>query len=107
MRIITWRTKEFHLAESQSELKIAVKAMCYWAPGMQPHHIQGKIGIMRMLVENILYVTVWIHGLQKSMNPHDRETFDMYVKNLIGDERWNNLKELGDYIKNQNPLYWG
>ncbi len=107
MRIITFRTKQFHLAESKTELKDAVKAMYFYDPVFQTHHIQGRIGIMKMLVENNLPLSPWIHGLQKSTSVQDRETFDMYVEHLIGDERWDSLKELGDYIKHQNPLFRG
>lgn len=107
MRIIKFRTKEFHLAETKGELKQAVQAMYFYDPIYQTHHVRGRIGIMKMLVENNLPVSPWVHGLQKSTNVRDRETFDMYVKHLIGEERWDSLKELGDYIKNQNPLYRG
>ena len=107
MKIIKFRTKEFHLAESAAELKTAVKAMYFFDAPFQTHHVQGRIGVMKMIVENNLPISPWIHGLQKSMNVQDRETFDMYVKHLVGDERWDSLKELGDYIKNINPLYRG
>ena len=108
MKIITFRTKEFHLAETKSELRQAVQAMYFYdLSSFQTHHVQGRIGIMKMLVENNLPISPWIHGLQKSTNVQDRETFDTYVKHLIGEERWDSLKELGDYIKNENILYRG
>ena len=103
MREITFRTKKYHVAKSLAGLKKAKPEM--W--GMQMHHIFGRTGILKLTVENILYVSPWIHSLQKSLSMDDRNTFEMYVKNAIGEERWEKLKELADYIKNENILYRG
>ena len=101
MREITFRTKIYHVAGSLAELKKAKPEM--W--GMQMHHIFGRTGILKLLVENIIYVTPWVHGMQKSLSVDDRNTFEMYVRNVVGEVLWENLKELADYIKNQNPIY--
>lgn len=105
MKEITFRTKKYHIAESPGELRKAMQAS--YQPGYEMHHIFGRTGILKLTVENILYVSAWVHGMQKSTNVDDRHTFDMFVRNAIGEERWNNLEELAKYIKNQNPLYRG
>ena len=55
MREITFRTRKYYVAETMTELKKATHAS--HQPGLQPHHIFGKVGIMRMVVENILYLS--------------------------------------------------
>ncbi len=105
MREITFRTKKYHIADGPTELKKETQASYH--PGFQMHHIFGRMGILKLTVENILYVSPWVHGMQKSLDMGDRNTFKMYVKNNIGEERWEDLKRLADYIKNQNPLFRG
>lgn len=105
MREITFRTNKYHVAQTPKELKEATQAS--YQPGFTAHHIFGRVGILSMTVENILYVSRWVHGMQKSTSMDDRKTFEMYVKNAIGEELWKNLKELADYIKNINPLFRG
>ena len=105
MREITFRTHKYYVAETMAELKKATYAS--HQPGLQPHHIFGKVGIMRMVVENILYLSPWVHGMQKSLSVDDRNTFEMYVRNVVGEVLWENLTELADYIKNINPLFRG
>ncbi len=105
MREITFRTEKYYVAETMAELKKATHAR--HQPGFQPHHIFGKVGIMRMVVENILYLSPWVHGMQKSTSVDDRNTFEMYVRNAIGDVQWEKLRELADYVKNENILYRG
>lgn len=107
MKLINFRGNEFHLADTQAELKTTVKGLYFWEPLYQTHHIFGRIGILKMLAENNLPVSPWVHGLQKSMDMEDRRTFDLYVQGLIGEEMWDSLEELAGYIKNQNPLYRG
>ncbi|KKK94482.1 hypothetical protein LCGC14_2682430 [marine sediment metagenome] len=97
MREITFRTVKYHVAQTPKELKEATQAS--YQPGFTPHHIFGRVGIMSMTVENILYVSPWVHGMQKSTSMDDRKTFEMYVKNAIGEERWEKLKELAERLK--------
>ncbi len=105
MKTITFRTNKYHVAQTPKELKEATQAS--YQPGFTAHHIFGRVGIMSMTVENILYVSPWVHGMQKSTSMDDRKTFEMYVKNSIGEVRWRGLEELADYIKNINPLFRG
>ena len=73
------------MAGSPGELKKATQAS--YQPGFQTHHIVGRVGILKLLVENILYVPSWIHGTQKSTSMDERDIFDLYVRNAIGEER--------------------
>ena len=105
MRTITFRTKKYHVAQTPKELKEATQTS--YQPGYQMHHIFGRIGILSMTVENILYVSPWLHRTQKSTSVSDRKIFNEYVRNSIGEDRWGGLEQLANYIKNQNILYRG
>lgn len=68
-----------------------------------PHHIAGRDGLLKLIVENGCMVPNEIHGLQKAAKKEDRQKVDRYVIKVRGERLYNSLMDMRFYFRNVDP----
>ena len=74
-------------------------------PHQELHHIFGKIGILKLMPDNVIPINRFYHVMQKSSSVETREHFQYMVKNKVNSRLYDRLYDLADYIKNKNVLF--
>ena len=91
----------YHLARDLPVWRKEVKKRCGYTsmPG-ECHHIMGRTGILKLLIENGVYLSLTTHSFQKSLSTKERDWFSKEVQRYIPLDLYDRLME----IKNTKVL---
>jgi len=93
----------FHLAETVAEWKREIRKKTeFYGKTWHYHHVMGRIGILRLLVENGVLIDPWWHGKEKSTDTNTRLAFGKYIQNIVGKTMYKVLMKIRDYYKYQD-----
>ena len=100
MKTFNYEGIEFHLASNEAEWKREIrKRTDYYETTWYYHHIQGRIGILRLLVENGVLLNEWWHGKEKSLDSKDRYALGKYIEHSITKTLYKVLMKIRDHYK--------
>ena len=71
------------------------------------HHVAGRRGILRYMIENGCPLDMIWHAKEKSLNMDDRIEFGRYVRLKVGGQLYDRLQNIKQYITRINPKYRG
>ena len=69
------------------------------------HHIFGRVGIMKLMPDNVIPIHKSYHIWQKSTSMRMRILFNDVVEQKISNPMYDRLNKLADHIKNKDVLY--
>ena len=106
MRKVLFEGYWFNVCDNEAELKKEMlKRYGVVHPHQELHHIFGKIGILKLMPDNVIPINRFYHVMQKSSSVETREHFQYMVKNKVNSRLYDRLYDLADYIKNKNVLF--
>ncbi len=106
MRKVLFEGHWFQVCDNEAELKKEIlKKYGVVHPNQELHHIVGRVGILRLMPDNVVLLDSFYHKKQKSLDIKDRQTFEYMVKARLDTGLEHRLKKLADYIKNKNVLF--
>ena len=106
MRKVLFEGYWFTVCKDESELKRKmVEIYGEKRPYEEYHHIFGRIGILKLVVENVIPINENYHRMQKAMKIKDRILFEDMVHRKIDILTYNRLGRMANYIKNINVLF--
>jgi len=92
---------EYHLARDLPVWRKEVKKRCgYTSMAGECHHIMGRTGILKLLIENGVYLSFTTHSFQKSLSTKERDWFSKEVQRYIPFDLYDRLLK----IKNTKAL---
>lgn len=101
MKTITINSFELHIAETFYEWRKEIKERI--VEGFDTHHIAGRYGILRYMVENILIEPHGIHIYEKSLDEKKRKIHRDYVRMHIPKKLLLTLYSIRDKYKYRDP----
>ena len=106
MRKVLFEGYWFKVCKNETELKKEIiKVWGEIHPGQELHHIFGRVGILKLMPDNVMPVNSNYHRMQKSLDLKQRIVFQDMVSMKIDMLIYNRLSRLADYIKNINVLF--
>ena len=98
---VTINDHEYHLARDLTVWREEVKKQYGYSsmPG-ECHHIMGRTGILKLLIENGVYLSLTTHSFQKSLSTKARDWFSKEVQRYIPLDLYDRLLK----IKNTKAL---
>jgi len=102
MKLIKIGNKTYRLANNLNEWRKEVRKL-WWNREGEPHHIMGRWGILKHLVENGIIISPEIHRKEKSKSLEERIEFHKLIRDLVinrfGEEFYVNLLKIRDKEK--------
>jgi len=93
----------YHLAKNEKEWKEAVARRSVgrgWSNGKGDyHHIAGRHGKLRWMVENGIQIPRKLHGLQKDLDFRKRVVFQKKIKSVVGADLYERLWDMRHFFK--------
>ncbi len=106
MRKVLFEGHWFQVCDSETELKKEIlKRYGVVHPHQGLHHIFGRIGILKLMPDNVIPINLFYHVMQKSINNVMREHFEDMIKQKVNSRLYSRLQKLADHIKNRNVLF--
>lgn len=103
MKTFEYEGIEFHLAGSEAELKREIRKRTeFYGRNWHYHHVMGRIGILRLLVENVMLLDPWWHGKEKSIDSRQRYMLGKFIERKVGKVMYKVLMKIRDYYKYQD-----
>ncbi len=106
MRKVLFEGHWFQVCDNEAELKKEIlKKYGVVHPNQELHHIFGRVGILRLMPDNVIPINANYHRMQKAMNLKDRIIYEDMVHKKIDILTYNRLGRLALHIKNNNVLF--
>ena len=106
MRKVLFEGHWFQVCGNEAELKKeTLKRYGVTRSNQELHHIFGRIGILKLMPDNVIPINANYHRMQKSLSIHTRIDFEDMVHKKIDILLYNRLGRLADFIKNRNVLF--
>jgi hypothetical protein len=99
VQVVKINDHEYHLARDLTVWRKEVKKNSDLNNG-ECHHIMGRTGILKLLIENGVYISLTTHSFQKSLSTKERDWFTKEVKRYIPLDLYDRLLK----IKNTKTL---
>ena len=106
MRKVLYDGTWFKVCDNEAELrKEMLKRYGVVHLHQELHHIFGRIGILRLMPDNVIPINLFYHSMQKSGSTKMRVHFAEMIEHKIDPRLYARLLKLADYIKNRNVLF--
>ena len=96
MKTLTINDITLHIANNLTEFKREIKKKKDYKAMYHPHHICGRQGILRYMIENIKWTPPSIHVREKSMSLKERVQLNRYIKLTVDKKLFGVLLDIKD-----------
>ena len=106
MRKVLFEGHWFNVCDNEAELKKEIlRRYGVVHPHQELHHIFGRVGILKLMPDNVIPINANYHRMQKSLDIKQRQIFEYMSRSKLDTGLAYRLEKLADYIKNKNVLF--
>ena len=99
MKILKIDNLTLHIADTEYEYRKALKNRKDYVRGWHPHHIAGRYGILKLMIENIIFINPALHVDEKCGELNRRRLFKESIKHNVDNTLYKTLIAIRDHYK--------
>jgi hypothetical protein len=104
MKKVLIEGKLYHVADNENEFRAAVKKrdkekcrITGRTQKLEIHHIAGRTGILKYMVENGMTIHWWVHRKQKSTDITDVKSFNAMIYDAVDHDLLHDLQRIKNF----------